>query len=156
MSISIIGWAMVASGLFALPLAFLHVPLSLFGMMLEGGSAIAGILLIALAYLLIGIGLLQLKPEARIAGIALFLLFGLNGLVISFLPDTHARMLGAMRATPFITQPANRPSQALPPIFRLLRIPIIGVVLGVPLWILITRKRAFEPSATRASETASK
>src|SRR5215472_4693077 len=118
-------------------------------MMLEGWSASAGIILLALAYLLIGMGLLQLKPGARIAGIALFLLFGLNGLVISFIPNTHAKMLGAMRATPFIAQPANQPSLPRPPIFLLLRIPVIGIVFGVPAWILTTRKKAFERPATQ-------
>lgn len=145
LSISVIGWVMIACGLFALPMAFLHVPLSFFGLMLGGWSAGAGILVLAAAYILIGLGLLKLKPGARVAGIALFALFALNGLVVSFIPDTHANMLNAMKHTPFLAQPADRP---LPPpsspIFRLLRIPVIAVVLGVPLWFLVTHKKAFE------------
>ena len=141
LSISIIGWVMVGSGLFSLPMAFLHVPLAFLGMILGGWSAMAGIIVLALAYLLIGHGLLHLKPKARVAGIALVALLGLNGLIFSFIPGTHAKMLDAMKSTPFLAQPVGR--RAPPPIpsaFRLLMIPVIGV----PLWFLVTRKKAFE------------
>lgn len=143
LSISIIGWVMILCGLFALPLAFVHVPLSLFGMMLGGWIAMTGILVLAFAYLLIGYGLLKLKPDARIAGIALFALFGLNGLVISFIPDTHAKMLNNMKDTPILSRQAYRPTPPPTPLSRALRIPLIAVVFGVPLWFLVSRKPAF-------------
>jgi uncharacterized protein YjeT (DUF2065 family) len=144
LSISIIGWVMIASGLFGLLLAFLHVPLSVFGAMIVGRVATAGIFIIALAYVLIGYGLLHLKPAARVAGIALLVLLGLNGLVITFFPDTHARMLSAMKDSPLAAKPLERP---LPPspIAQLLRIPMFGVVIGVPLWFLLARRSAFDP-----------
>ena len=133
---------MVVSGLFSLPLAFLHVPLSFLGMMFVGWSAAAGIIALGLAYILIGYGLLHLRPEARIAGIAFFALFGLNGLIFSFMPGHHAKMLDAMKSTPSLAQPVDRPT---PPTIqfvfgRLLMVPVIGV----PLWFLVTRKRPFE------------
>ena len=122
-------------------MAFLHVPLEFLGMMLRGRIAMAGILGFALAYILIGYGLLRLRPKARLAGIVLFGLFGLNGLIFSFLPGTHAKMLDAMKETPYYSQ--RIPQQAPPPMpyaFRLLAIPVIGI----PLWFLITRKNAFK------------
>jgi hypothetical protein len=125
-------------------LAFLHVPLSFLGMMFGGWIATAGIIAFGLAYILIGYGLLHLKPEARVAGIALFALLALNGLIFSFIPGHHAKMLDAMKSTPAVAQPVDRPPpQTIPFVFgRLLMIPVIGV----PLWFLVTRKKAFSPS----------
>lgn len=132
---------MIASGLFALPLAFLHVPLAFLGMVLVGWRASAGILVLALAYVLIGYGLLGLKPKARVAGIALFALLGLNALVVSFIPGTHAQMLEAMKNSPLLARSDGRPAPPpRPPVFRVLMIPVIGI----PLWFLLTRKKTFE------------
>jgi len=141
LSISIIGWLMVISGFLALPMAFLRVPLSAFGMMLVGWIATVGILGLALAYLLTGFGLLRLKPAARAAGIALFVLLGVNGLIDSFIPGTHAKMLQAMKSTPLFARQANRPTP--PPMPLAFRVLPIGVI-GIPLWFLIRRKEAFE------------
>ena len=132
---------MVISGVLAIPMAFLRVPLSTFGMMLVGWIAATGILVIALAYLLIGSGLLLLKPAARVAAIALFALLAVNGLFDAFIPGTHAKMLEAMKGTPLFAREASHPippSRPLP-----VRLLPFGV-LALPLWFLITRKQAFE------------
>jgi hypothetical protein len=82
-----------------------------------------------------------LKPSARIAGIAFFALFALNRFVFFFVPENYAKMLENMRGTPFLARHADRPiPPPLPSAFRLL----IISVFGVPLWFLVTRKRAFE------------
>lgn len=141
LSISMIGWLMIISGVFALPMAFLGVPLSTFGMMLGGWLATAIILGLALAYVLIGYGLLRLNPSARIAGIVLFVLLGVNATVDTSIPGTHAKMLGAMKGSPLFSRQANRP--APPPIPRVLRLLPVGI-FAVPLWFLICRKEAFE------------
>ena len=141
LSISILGWLMLVTGSVSLPMAFLRVPLSFFGLMLGGWIAAAGILGLALAYLVIGFGLLRLNPEARAAGIALFVLLGVNALVISFIPGTHTKMLGAMKSTPLFARQADRP--APPPVPFPLRLLAVAVI-SVPVWFLVTRKKAFE------------
>lgn len=141
LSISIIAWIMIGSGLISLPMSFLRMPVALLGVILTGWSATAGMIVLALAYVLIGYGLLHLKPEARIAGIALFALFALNGLVFAFVPNTHAKLMEAMKGSPFFVQPAGQPMPPpLPSAFMLLTIPM----MAVPLWFLVTRRKAFE------------
>jgi hypothetical protein len=141
LSISIIGWVMVGSGLLSLLMVFLRAPLEFFGVILTGWSAMGGLVVLALTYILAGLGLLHLKPEARIAGIALFALFALNGLVNSFIPGTHAKLLEAMKGMRFSAKPASRPAPPpLPFAFKL--VPI--AVFAVPVWFLVTREKAFE------------
>ena len=150
LSISIIGWIMVVAGFVALPMAFLRLPLGFFGVFLTGWSATVGIFLLALAYILIGYGLLRLSREARIAGIALFALLVLNGFIFSFIPETHARMLDAMKGSPLLAQSVDRPVPPPAPFpIRLLKV----AVFGVPLWFLFTRKKAFDQSPADSAAT---
>ncbi|ABF42879.1 hypothetical protein Acid345_3879 [Candidatus Koribacter versatilis Ellin345] len=132
---------MIIAGLFAVPLALIHVPLSAFGMMLVGWIATALILGLALAYLLIGFGLLRLKRAAWVAAIALLVLFAVNAIVDASIPGTHAKMLEAMKSTPLFSQQANRPAPPeMPLALKLLPISL----LAIPLWFLIRRREAFE------------
>ncbi len=145
LSISNIGWLMVASGVLALALATLRVPLECFGMVLTGWRATAGILVLAVADLLTGFGLLRLNAKARVAAIALVALFVLNISLNALNPEVHAQLLQAMKTMPFAPPSAYRPAPPPPPLaFRLLPV----TLFAIPLWFLVRRKSAFAPAAT--------
>ena len=135
---------MVVSGLLSVAMAAVHTPLEFFGMIFVGRIATAGILGLALAYILIGYGLLRLKPQARTAGIIFCALLGLSALGSALVPGTHSRLLAAMKNTNFFARRVEHQSPASAPFaFSLLLVPVIGT----PLWFLVTRKQAFKYSA---------
>jgi hypothetical protein len=130
-----------------------RVPAAVFTSLVAGRTAFLIYLCFAVAQLCIGIGLLRLRPAARIGAIA-YLVFGfVNTAVFYFAPGGHARLLALLESEHSIF-PWMRPFQDqaqyqlnfTPP---LILGSIVGLVLiGVQLYFLITRKRAFEISSS--------
>jgi hypothetical protein len=127
------------------PFAFLmHTPLLVLGKVLTGTMAVAGLLLFTAANVSIGIGLLKLWPAARTAGIVYFLFALVNAGVSWLSPGAAGRMQAIIAAQPKMF--GSTPEVVFPPQF----IAVIGIasmlVTLVPLYFLITRKSAFEPT----------
>ena len=152
LSITILAWLLLAGCLF-IPLGLiLHSPAILFTKMLTGWPATAVFFIFAILQLFIGIGLLRLRPFARIAAIAYFVFGAVNTAVFNFAPGGHERALALMENQVSMF-PWTRPFESQP---QLLldpgRLIAFGAVTGViaatiPLYFLITRKLAYEKAA---------
>lgn len=139
LSISIIGWWLLLTGVCTMPFAFLHYPIVLLGLVLRGWNATAFMIIFGLVYVVVGFELLKLNETARLAAIALQIFFAINGVLMALLPGTQQLILEQMRNSPFTSADLSR-MPSFPPIIFLFSVP----VLAVPLWFLVTRKRAFE------------
>jgi hypothetical protein len=137
-----------------MPIALVfQAPAVVFTSLVAGRTAFLIYLCFAVAQLGIGIGLLRLKPAARIGAIG-YLVFGfVNTAVFYFAPGSHARLLALLDAEHSIF-PWMRPFQDQAQ-YQLNFTPslilgsIVGLVLvAVQLYFLITRKRAFEISSS--------
>jgi len=152
LSITIIAWFMLA-GCLLFPLGLvMRGPVILFTKILMGWPAVWVYLAFTAAQLGIGLGLLRVKPAARIAAIIYFVFGFVNSAVFYFAPGGHARMLGLLES-----------QQSMFPWMRLFQsqtefrfdfgpLLMVGAVLGlvvisVPLYFLLTRKIAFDKAA---------
>lgn len=128
-------------GALSLPYALMgRFPAAFFGRLVWGRSAVALTLLTVALTLYAGIGLLKLRPEARIIAICLTLYGILNSLLFVFLPGADARFEGMMRS---MELPSVLPMSAF---LGIMKFSMLGgsATSIVILWILFTRKSAFE------------
>jgi hypothetical protein len=97
-SISVIAVLLLA-GSAMMPLSLLYrAPLLLFGFLVSGWRAYLIVALLALTNLAAGVGLLKLKPWARILAICIAIFSVLNILLTVFLPGSQSRWDQAMQA----------------------------------------------------------
>jgi hypothetical protein len=149
LSITILAWFLLVGCLFIPVNVLLRAPAVFFTKLLTGYPATLYFLAFAALQLYIGIGLLRLKPAARIVCIW-YLAFGfVNASVFYLAPGAHARMLALIEKQQSMF-PWMRPWQNqawlqtdLTPLL------VIGgcvglAVLILPVYFLITRKQAFE------------
>lgn len=141
LSISIIGWFFLVSGVVSFLLSPLRMPTALLFWIMSGWSAAAWYVVFGSIYAACGYGLLKLWPAARGWAIAM-LCFGLvNGTVFFGLPGSDSRMAA-------LTSRYRFGAQAPPPMpyfTHLILIPS-AIAVAVPLWFLIKRRSAFYPS----------
>ena len=126
-------------------------PAILMGQVLEGNPARLVFIVQGAIVLTLGVGLLQLKPWARILGICLSAVYALSGVVLFFMPASSEKMLAAMmKFTPPEAQriAAGTLRTMLP--FGLL----IGILFSLAiLWILAANRAAFTSDRAGASGT---
>lgn len=137
LSISIIGWWLLVSGVLTLLVSPLKFPVSVFVWIVTGWTAAAWYMVFGALYTYIGYGLLRLNPAARVIAIVA-LCFGVANAVIFFgFPGSEVRLASLMSRFRFASQapPTHFPSFMIVPM-------LVGI--GVPLWFLITRKQAFQ------------
>jgi hypothetical protein len=147
LSITILAWFLLV-GCMLIPVSILlHSPAVLFTKLLTGGPAVAYFLVFAAVALYVGIGLLRLQPNARIAGIAYFGFAFVNAAVFYLAPGARVRVasLLAVSQSMFPAMPAS--SQVNLPFDTTSFLVICGaiglVVVLVPMYILISQKQAF-------------
>jgi hypothetical protein len=152
LSITILAWLLLAGCVF-MPLGIaLHAPAVLFTKLLTGWSAASVFLVFSAIQLWIGIGLLRLKPAARMAAIIYFVFGAVNTAIFYLAPGSHTR-LAALLATEQTMFPWMQPLQSQPQfLFDPAPMLVIGGVAGavaatIPLYFLITRKAAYEKAA---------
>ena len=92
LSISIIAWFLLVCCIFFPVSLFLHPPVALFLTVLIGWPAAVFILISAAISVYLGIGLLQMKPAARLVAMGYFIFGGLNAAVFYFAPGGSARL----------------------------------------------------------------
>lgn len=157
LSITILAWFLLL-GCLLIPLnILLRAPAALFTKMLTGYPAALFYLGFFGLQLYIAIGLLRLKPAARIVCIW-YLTFGfVNATVFYFAPGGHARMLALIAKQqsmfPWMQPWQNQMWQQI----DLTPLLIVGAcsglaVLLLPMYFLITRKQAFERVAIQAAK----
>jgi len=140
-SIGIIGWFLLVCGCFVPLTLFLHVPLMFLGFLLVGSSAKAAVLTLGIIGVVTGVGLLKLRPWARILAICYFLFGALNSLAFLVVPGAEARLQLAMAAT----QSSMKLPPVPPPPIWFISAAGLPLVIAV-LWFLIMRKTSFTPS----------
>jgi hypothetical protein len=152
-SITVIAWFMLAGCAF-MPLGFvLHTPALLFTKIVTGWSAALVYLIYIAVSLYIGIGLLRLKPAARLAGIGYYIFGVVNAAVFCGAPGVSARIraLMDMQQSMFPWMPAwnTLPNIQIDP-EPFITMGMIGgficslIMLAIVLYFLITCKKAFQ------------
>jgi hypothetical protein len=152
-SITVIAILFLA-GCLGLPFALLmHTPAALFVWVLTGWAATGFYLAAVALYVAIGVGLLRLKPAARLAAIGYLVFWTLNSLVFYLAPGGRERFQALLMSAQyaFIPGMVEYQRQIGPPMdfapFGILCSLLGLVMLGVMLYFLITRKQAFCLSA---------
>jgi hypothetical protein len=155
LSLTILAWLMVSGALF-IPLSlWLHSPGILLTWVLTGWPATLYYVVFATAHLYVGVGLLRLQTLARRVGVVYYACAFVNMAVFYLAPGGRSRMLDMMQKSqasmPWIqnqpdqywsrTQFINGPFLIMMGCFGL-------VWILVPLYLLVTRKEAFEKAAT--------
>ena len=156
LSIAILAWFLLA-GCALIPLnVLLRAPAVLFTKVVTGYPAAVYYLALAGVQLYIGIGLLRLRPAARIVCIW-YLAYGfVNAAVFYLAPGGHARMLSLIEKQqsmfPWIQPGQNQFLQQVDLTPLLIVGACVGLaVLAVPLYFLVTRRQAFESAGTAAA-----
>ena len=142
LSISIIGWWLLITGVITVLLSPLRMPVTFFLWTVSGWTAAVWYFALGALYTYIGYGLLRLNRMARLLAISLLGFGVVNGFVFFALPGRDARLATVMSKFHFtqLPSPMHFPTSMLIP-------SLVGV--AVPLWFLIAKKKAFhaaEPS----------
>ncbi len=96
-SLSIIGWYMIAVGFLMLPaIPFMRFPALVLGWSLTGRPAMFFYLVSAIVVAALGYGILELKPISRPLAIAYFVWGAVNSITMAFWPGSMARMQSVM------------------------------------------------------------
>jgi len=160
LSITIIAWLLLIGCVF-MPLALVfRAPAVLFTSLLTGWQAAIVYMSFFSAQLVIGIGLLRLRPAARTGGIVYFIFGVINMAVFYLAPGSHARVLALLESEQSMF-PWMRPLQGQPQ-FHVDYIPslMLGSTMGVlfmlvQIYFLIASRRSFgnSPAAGSAVST---
>jgi hypothetical protein len=151
LSITIVAWFLLVGCLFIPVNLGLRAPAILFTKLLTGSPAVLFYLSFAIAQLCIGVGLLRLRPTARVAAVIYFVFGSVNAAVFYLSPGGHARMLSLMESEramfPWTRTLPNQPEFLFGTPF-LVMAGIVGLIAAaIPLYFLITRKVAYEKAA---------
>ena len=140
LSISIIGWWLLLAGVLSVLASPLRMPVNVFIWILTGWTAAMWYIAFGAVYAYAGYGLLRLNDTARMVAIGALCFGVVNGFVFFLFPGRDARFTTFMSRFHFPTQ---TPPPAHFPTFMLLP---MGLGIALPLWFLISRKPAFQPS----------
>jgi len=145
--VTVIAWLILVGSVFMILGMFLPIPTVFFTKVITGLAAKLYFAVFAVIALYAGIGLLRLDRTARLVGIGYFLFGFLNAAVFYLAPGAEARMKSLMATWQaiFPLPSYGDPYQTLGPRFFILP-GLIGLLIGVgiPLYILLTARSAFE------------
>ena len=147
-SLSIIGWYMIAVGFLMLPaIPFMRFPALILGWSLTGRPAMFFYLVSAVVVAALGYGILELKPISRPLAIAYFVWGAVNSITMAFWPGSMARMQSVMDSiSPTAsTTPAQAAWTAQSAQFGLWFGAVFGALFSaLIIWFLIREKSAFD------------
>jgi hypothetical protein len=143
LSISIIGWWLLAGAVGCFAGAFTSFPVMVGGFVFRGWLTHIFFLAFAAIQGWLGGGLLRLKPLTRIVAIAFYAFAGVSSLLFAFLPGYEQRIRDAMDSMPFGFNEAFQASSAAS-----LAAMRPGLIVGaltcvLPIWFLVARRREF-------------
>ncbi len=141
LSITVIAWFLLVGGILMPFWALLRMPAAVFGLILMGWKGSLVCMIYAAAGLYLGVGLLKLKPLSRTLAVYFFLFGILNSLLFAVLPGRAARMAASINLLPPEMRSPDAVALVATSWWFTLVMPLI--CMGVPLWFLITRKKAF-------------
>lgn len=144
LSISIIAWFLAVAGVLLLPYSMLPFPMFIFSFALHGATAHILFLLMAVVSLLSGIGMLKKRVEAHSLAVGYFAFSILNSVATFVLPGSQARRLA------FFNEFTQGQLMPIPiNLFFVMSILFGLVIVGLCLWFLTTRRRAFVEACSR-------
>jgi len=149
LSVSIVAVLMLIGAAFTLVGILMRSPVPVFMTVLTGGAAVAYGLAIAGTLTYCGLGLLRLKPLARLVSIGYFV-FGILSSSVFFLAPGHDARVTELMARRQAFLPFTSTSQFVPPAVPTNRLMVVGLAVGLlgtalPLYFLVTRRAAFAP-----------
>ncbi len=152
LSITIIAWFLLIGCMFIPFSLILRFPAILFTKLVTGWPAVLFYVSFATAQLCIGVGLLRLKPAARLAAMIYFVFGSVNAAVFYLAPGGHARMLALIESErtifPWMRMLPNQPEFQFDTTPFMVMGAVSGLVgIAIPLYFLITRKVAYEKAA---------
>ncbi len=145
LSVSIIGWWLLAAGLLAPVGALTKMPAFILAWVLTGWAAVALNLVYGGFGACLGYGLLRLKPLARVGAISWFGFAAVNSVVFYLVPGRDARFAALMAGFSFGSQPP--PPMQFSTAFML---PLTLIMVVAPIWFLNAAKSSFEDVAIPA------
>jgi len=151
-SITIIGWYLLIASLFVPLTLVLRAPAAFFTLLLTGWQAVVYMLAVTAVLVYVGIGLLRLKPAARLVGIGYCIYSALNSGVFFLAPGAKGRMGKILEFQQSMFPWMKSWQEAYPIQFDLTPFMIIGAVGGMVLllvlmYFLVTARQAFQRPA---------
>jgi hypothetical protein len=140
LSVTIIAWFLVIGGCLGCLTFVASYPVFLFGFAFNGWTAKLVLTLISASSLAAGVGMLRWRAPAHTLALALYGFFLLSTLASLILPGSVARMQDAMREFAY-PQADGFPTSSQTFVWLSMLFTVIAVL--VPLWFLVTRRRAF-------------
>lgn len=148
-SITIIAWYLLISACFFPMMLLFHFPIFLLGLFVKGWGATLIMLVMSAFQIVMGFGLLKLRPWARIMSICYFAFFLFNSFALVLIPGTQARFEDAqaeiqrvLGTSPTVLGTTQNPIH-FPMWFALVvTLPVFGVLL----WFIARSKGAFMPA----------
>ncbi|HEY1308451.1 MAG TPA: hypothetical protein VGF24_33105 [Vicinamibacterales bacterium] len=146
LSVTIIAWLLTIGGLFAGVTVFASYPVFMFGMLFTGWTARLVLIPFGVVNLVAGIGMLRWRLQAHTLAVALYGFYLLSTITSVILPGSIERMQVAMQQMGY----PEAPVPALSTSFIGIGMVISVLAVCVPLFFLITRRRAFLEACTVA------
>jgi hypothetical protein len=153
LSIAVIAWHLVVFGIMIIPFALFDWPAYLFGIVLTGWAAKITYLVFGVAQLVIGAGLLKLKPWSHTAAVWFCIYAMVHGAVFAILPDKAVRMAEFMQHYPPEFRVDTSMLKLTDSMFWFGAV-AIWLTFGTVLWYLFTRKKAFLEAGKAAQAAA--
>jgi hypothetical protein len=147
LSITVIGGLFVCFAVLGggFQLAF-RTPFVLFGHVVQGVPGVLMNLLLAIIYIVLGLGLLRLDRRAYLGTLGLLGYGALNALLMSVLPDRMERLQRVLKASPgYNPSQFSQAQWIFSPWYTLF---ICVITLGLPAYFLITRRAVFYRAPT--------
>jgi hypothetical protein len=142
LSVSIIAWWLLSSGVFTLVLGLFGFPAMLLGLVATAWRAKAIYVVYAAAEVYLAVGLLRLRDRARWWSIVFFAFTAVNTVVFWLLPDPNGRMQSMMGTY----RPSLRTQAGVPQYqgsWAVASIASVALCSGLPVWFLTRRRQAF-------------
>ncbi|MBI3662369.1 MAG: hypothetical protein HY234_04880 [Acidobacteria bacterium] len=151
LSVAVIAWHLLVFALLTPMSTWFHWPAFILGMLFAGWSAVLIFWAFGIAQILIGVGLLRLKPWSLTAAVWFFGFWMINSIAPAIVAGSDEKILAQLKSM-FPDAFHDGHSMALPN-------PWLGAVIGVllaglPIWYLLTRKRAFLEAGERYKNEA--
>jgi hypothetical protein len=140
LSVSVIGWFLLAGSLFLAAMAVFRLPAFVFGVVITGWGGLVVYTIFAAAQIFLGTGLLQLQEHARVGTIGYFCLTALSSILNVVPPGLQAKMETMQRAMPRFFP--NGATATMPQPGWVMA--LMGVAIAaVPVWFLVRQHAAF-------------
>jgi hypothetical protein len=148
--VTIIAWFLLVGGGLSILYVPFPIPMALFGIVFHGWMSRIAFLAFGMVSLIAGAGMLRWRPKAHSLAVGFYILLAVNALSYFVVPGASSRIKQAMLE--LVPQVNGSP---LPSMDLYLRFGVLVGILysAIPLWLLITRRKAFLEACRTPSES---